>query len=329
MEWSDLPGAHKVTDGMDTVDDYRGFARTQAHGRSPAYEALAYGVAEDEAVLSFLDGLPAPKRQPNLVFAAARYLLGAPSDPSSLHELVVSKAEDLRGVILSRRTQTNEPARCGVLLPALASVPEPLALLEVGAAAGLTLLPDIYSYDYAGYGVAGSDPEAPTIQCRPVGQVPLLERVPEVVWRAGIDLNPLDVTSDEDVSWLSCLLWPGEAGRAERLAAAVGAARKRPPVIHRGDLLDDLAVVAAQAPAEATLVVYHSAVLAYVDEEKRRAFAKAVRQLGAVWLSNEGDGVLRCIGVDAGDPSSMLLVRDGHDVLARADPHGVWVEWMA
>ena len=41
-------------------------------------------------------------------------------------------------------------------------------------------------------------------------------------------------------------------------------------------------------PSGASLVVYHSAVLAYVELPKRRAFADAVRDLGAVWLSNEG-----------------------------------------
>ena len=52
--------------------------------------------------------------------------------------------------MLTRRTQTNEPARCATLLPALAQLPEPLALIEVGASAGLTLLFDRYSYEYAG-----------------------------------------------------------------------------------------------------------------------------------------------------------------------------------
>ena len=40
-------------------------------------------------------------------------------------------------MILARRTQTNEPARCAVLLPALAQLPQPLALIEAGASAGL------------------------------------------------------------------------------------------------------------------------------------------------------------------------------------------------
>ncbi len=40
---------------------------------------------------------------------------------------------------MSKRTQTNEPGRCAVLLPLLAALPQPLALLEVGASAGLCL----------------------------------------------------------------------------------------------------------------------------------------------------------------------------------------------
>jgi hypothetical protein len=69
-------------------------------------------------------------------------------------------------------------------------------------------------------------------------------------------------------------------------------------------------------------------VLAYVELSKRRAFADAVRDLGAVWLSNEGSGVLPGLAADPG-PSSFLLVRDGEEVLARTDPHGTWLEWLA
>ena len=58
----------------------------------------------------------------------------------------------------ARRTQTNEPARCAVLLPLLAQLPQPLALVDVGASAGLTMLFDRYSYDYAGHRLAGRRP---------------------------------------------------------------------------------------------------------------------------------------------------------------------------
>src|SRR5262249_36401190 len=239
---------------IGTAENYREFAR-EARGRSPAYDSLATLVAGDDAVRRLLGPLPPPKRPPNLLFAAARYRLGPPPDITALRALVSETPEALAQVMLARRTQTNEPARCATLLPALAQLPPPLALIEVGASAGLTLLFDRYSYDYSGHLIPGSDPDAPTLRCVPRGPVPLPGRLPVIAWRAGLDLNPLDVTDDDDVHWLSCLVWPGEGDREERLAAAVAAARRDPPAIYRGDLLTDLPALAAQAPAGATLVI--------------------------------------------------------------------------
>jgi hypothetical protein len=306
--------------------NYREFAQ-DARGRSPAYEALAGAVAADPAVLAFLDSLPPEKRQPNLLFAAARYL-GAPPDIGALKALVRRREPELSAVMLARRTQTNEPARCATLLPALAQLPPPLALIEVGASAGLTLLFDRYSYDYAGHRIAGLDPQAPVLHCAPRGPVPLPAQLPVISWRAGLDLSPLDVTSDDDVRWLSCLVWPGEGDREERLAAAIGSARRDPPAVHRGDLLTDLPALAAQAPADATLVVYHSAVLAYVTPPGRRQFAGTVRDLGATWLSNEGPGVVPGLPVPAYEGWPFVLGRDGRTPLAITDGHGQWLQWL-
>lgn len=309
-------------------ENYRAFSRHAARGRSRAYEVLAAEVAEDPLVLDFLASLPAAKRQPNLLFAAAWYLLGHPPDIASLRAAVTGQGPELSAVILARRTQTNEPARCACLLPALARLPAPLALLEVGASAGLTLLPDRYSYDYPGHPlIAGTDPGAPVLRCEPRGPVPLPSRVPRVCWRAGLDLNPLNAASDADVHWLECLLWPGETGRQQRLAAAVAAARRDPPPVYRGDLLTDLPALAGQAPPEATLVVYHSAVLSYLSEAGRREFAATVRGLDAVWLANEPAGALDL--VVTGDDVAFQLVRDGREVLAVTDPHGTWLRWLS
>src|ERR1700683_4120671 len=160
------------------ADTYRTFARREARGRSPAYEALAEAVADDEVVTGFVASLPREKRQPNLLFAAARHLLGAPADMGQLRALVSQSAAELTQVMMERRTQTNEPARCAVLLPALAQLQEPLALIEIGASAGLLLLFDRYSYDYAGYRLVGSDPQAPALHCQPLGAGPLPRRIP-------------------------------------------------------------------------------------------------------------------------------------------------------
>ena len=314
---------------MNLAGNYRTFARIEAHGKSPRYEQLAYAVADDSLVLAFLSGLPSPKQQPNLLFAAARYLLGRPADIGSLRTLVRERGDELTRVMLARRTQTNEPARCAMLLPALAMIGGPLALLEVGASAGLTLLADRYSYDYGGHRVDGTDPMAPTISCDARGPVPLPGKMPRIVWRAGLDLNPLDVTSEDDVRWLECLLWPGETGRAERLAGAVATARRDPPALHRGDLLTDVSSLARLAPRDATLVIYHSAVLAYVDEAGRREFAAVVADLGAAWLSNEAPGVIPGVTVPSRDGGlGFVLVRDGASALAVTDPHGAWLHWL-
>jgi hypothetical protein len=63
-------------------------------------------------------------------------------------------------------------------------------LLEVGTAAGLCLYPDRYTYRYGEHTVGSS---GPVLECTATGTVPP-GHLPEVVWRAGLDLNPLDVT---------------------------------------------------------------------------------------------------------------------------------------
>jgi hypothetical protein len=312
---------------MAVARTYRLFARRQARGRSAAYESLAESVAGDAAVAGFVASLPPDKRQPNLLFAAARYLLGAPPGIRQLRELAGRSRAELTEVMLTRRVQTNEPTRCAVLLPALAQLPQPLALIEAGASAGLTLLFDRYSYDYAGHRIAGSDPRAPTLRCEPRGPVPLPPRIPEITWRAGLDLNPLDVTTDDDVRWLSCLVWPGESDRRQRLAAAIASARRDPPVVHRGDLLTGLPALAAQAPPGATLVIYHCSVLYQVPPHQREQFTAAVRHLGARWLSSEAPGILPGTAAPALDDQMCVLARDGH-AIAAADSHGTWLQWL-
>ena len=124
----------------------------------------------------WLEALPEPKRQPNLLFAAYRLIAGTPGGWPEFRERLGERRDEIEAVMLERRTQTNEPARCALMLPLLAALPQPLALLEVGASAGLCLLPDRYGYDYAGYRLgdgrpvlrlrAGGRPAAARPRCR-------------------------------------------------------------------------------------------------------------------------------------------------------------------
>jgi len=327
----DLFGAlpHKLSP-MESVAEiakqYQQFARLEVVGRSPLYQRLALAVADDDDVLEFLSNLPPDKQQPNLLFAAARYLVDAVPTIGDLRELVADEHDGLVEVMLTRRTQTNEPARCATMLLALCQLPGPLALIEVGASAGLTLLVDRYSYDYDGVRITGKDPEAPTISCHLEGKAPLPSSMPDVIWRQGIDLNPLEPTNDDDIRWLECLIWPGEEGRLERLHGAVGSAKRHPVTIRRGDLADELAGVVAEAPKDATVVVFHTAVLSYVDPHKRARFRDIIGGLGVTWLSNEAPGILDWLAASTKN-DAYLLVRDGCKILAETDPHGTWVRW--
>lgn len=205
-------GGHDLT--ASTAENYRAFAR-EARGRSPEYERLASEAAADAGLLAFLASLPRAKQQPNLLFAAACYLLGEHADVAALRALVADRDTELRTLMLARRTQTNEAARCATLLPLLAMLPQPLALLEVGASAGLTLLPDRYSYDYAGYRVGGGGAGAPVIACDPHGPVPLPRRVPESPGARG-----WISTRSTSPAMTTCAGWSAWSGRARPTAAS-------------------------------------------------------------------------------------------------------------
>jgi hypothetical protein len=312
-------------------DGYRGFAEREAQGISPLYEELALGVAESEAALRFVASLPEGKRQPNLVFAAVRHLYGTPGDARHFAELVEAHPGPIRAVILARSTQTNEAGRCATLLPALALLPGPLALLEVGASAGLCLLPDRYGYDYGRARLEPAEPGAPVFPCRANEATPIPREIPRVAWRAGLDLNPLDVSDPEEAAWLETLVWPGQEDRADRLRAAMAVARDHPPTVHRGDLLHDLPALAATAPADATLVIFHSAVLAYVGPEGRDRFARIMADLDAVWISNESPAVFPEIAakLDRKPPRDRFLLAVDGEPVALTGPHGQSIDWLS
>ena len=168
----------RTDDFASVASQYERFATIGAQGISPTYEALALNIARSQEMLEFLAALPSERRQPNLFLAAIRKAAGLPRDGRKLGAMVRTNADRIREIMLSRTTQTNEPARCAVLLPVLARLPQPLALIEVGASAGLCLLPDRYGYDFGRRLIDG--PSSPPLP-RPVfpcsARVPMHRRV--------------------------------------------------------------------------------------------------------------------------------------------------------
>jgi hypothetical protein len=314
----------------DTGRLYRGFAAREARGRSPLYEQLALGVAEDADLMLFLERVPPSKRQPNLLFASVRFLGGMATDYGSFRSFVLERVDEVEDLLIHRRTQTNEVGRCAGLLPVFARLEEPLSLIEVGASAGLCLLPDLYRYRYGNRSLG--EPSSPVLlECQVIGPVPVPRQLPEVVWRRGIDIAPVDVTDDADVRWLEACVWPDQTERLARFRAAIEVARQEPPLVDQGDALKRTADVVSQAPAGTTIVVFHSALMPYLTEGSRREFEELVRGLPVTWISNEGAGAVPSLAgpmIDAVDERGVFLVAAGTTILALSDPHGAWLEWV-
>lgn len=140
-----------------------------------------------------------------------------------------------------------------------------------------------------------------------------------------MDLEPINVRDPDQTAWLEALVWPGEGNRLKLLRAALEVAGVDPPPLTRGDLLYDLPPVASQAPRDATLVIFHTAVLAYVpDPQDRAAFAETVRRLDATWIASEAPGLLGNEPPEHPWPHGydpFLMTRDQQPV-AWVGPHG-------
>ncbi|MEU8077943.1 DUF2332 domain-containing protein [Catellatospora citrea] len=310
---------------MIEASRYTDFALREARGVSPTYERLSLAIAADEQILALLATVPEPKRQPNLLFGVVRLLGGPVDDPAAFHDFTLAHWSAIEPELRTRATQTNESGRCALLLPVLASLPQPLALLEVGAAAGLGLYPDRYTYRYGDHEIGSG---GPVLDCTLTGTTPPT-RLPDVVWRAGLDLNPLQVTDPDDVAWLEALIWPEHQHRRERLHAAAAVAAADPPTLIRGDLVDDMPALAAQAPAGATLVVFHTSVLYQVPADRRAAFTDLVRDLPGHWISVEGPEVMGYQGLPPAPDGALhnVLALDGTP-LAWTRGHGQAMAWL-
>lgn len=307
---------------------YASFADESAP-TSPTWARLSRWIAETPEVQQRLDALPGRKRQPNLFLGAVKYLDGPTQPGGGFASWLEERWDEVERVILKRATQTNEPGRCSVFAPILASLPQPVALLELGASAGLCLLPERYRYELDGVTADGAEATdaSPVLASTHRGSPPASPADLRVAFREGIDANPLDASDADDARWLRALVWPGEERREERLAAALAVAAQDPPRVRGGMLPDDLGDLLAGVPDGATPVVLHSAVLAYLGADDRREVIAQIRRSGAHWLSFEGTRVIEEVRGRVEDGPHFVAALDG-EAVAKASPHGAWVEWL-
>ena len=176
-------------------------------------------------------------------------------------------------------------------------------------------MPDRYGYDYGSVRIEPSQSvtrRPPTFAFEVHGPVSIPRAVPRIAWRLCLDLHPVDLSSGQEVAWLETLVWPGQNERAEHLRGAISIAQTEPPKVIRGDLLTDLEPLIAAAPRNATLVVFHTAALAYVrSPANRRRFCRSRTCLqGGVDQQRGSRGI------------PLFREQGPHLSIARALPHG-------
>jgi len=239
--------------------------------------------------------------------------------------------------LLATPPQTNEIGRSAAFLGGLFAVARetglPLALLEIGASAGLNLHLDRFSYDLGGRAWA-ADPAEPAIPIASDwrGAPPEPARV-RIAARAGCDRAPIDPADARDRDRLMAFLWPDQPHRLRRTEAALALAARLGPRIEAADAADWVEARLAEAPAEGVArILLHSVMWQYLDRATKARIRAAMARAGAAatpaaplaWLHLERDGT-------PGSAAVTLTLWPGGTPrrLARADYHGAWVDWLA
>ena len=240
---------------------------------------------------------------------------------------IIKHARDIE-TTLDSAPQTNEVRRSAVLIAAghllTAEYGLPFVFSELGASAGLNL-----NWDRYGMALPGTTlgPENPVLMLTPDWTGPLPPNAPvHVAERAGVDLNPLDLSDPAQTLRLLSYLWPDQPHRHELTTAAIAAAPPRPS---RADAIDWLEPRLLNRPGHLHLI-WSTIAWQYFPkaaQDRGRALiedagARATTETPLAWLSYESDGQ---------KPGAALTLRlwpgDLAIDLGRADFHGRWVNW--
>lgn len=362
--------ADEDPDDGDLAELFREFARAAGH-RAPLYRRLSEAIADDRATARLLLHAPADQRLPVLLFACVHWILLrephhelrrwypnlAPDhdtgpdrgDPyPAFREFCARNESRLADLLATRSTQTNEIGRCALFLPMMAEVADdrgPLAVLDVGASAGLNLLLDRCHYRYVPDDgrhppITVGEPAPVELVCGTRGPVPVPNEMPTIADRIGLDRTPIDPTDPDAAAWLQACVWPDQADRFERLGTALAMAAEHPPPVVPGDAVADLAATIDRLDPDAHLVVTDSWALNYLTADERLAFLEALDLAGSTrdlsWCALESPAITPELPWphEPAEPELTHLLRaDWHagrrtvSHLGTAHPHGYWLHW--
>jgi hypothetical protein len=353
--------------------------------RSWQLTATQFAVLRDDRELLAIAASIPPDRLPPLLFeAAASFLVlelepqplrdwfprvGAPQPPlnpqfpSRYREFCLDHRASLLELCDQHRYQMNEVGRCADALPAMAwaiADGREIVLVDIGTGAGLALGLDRYRYLVKGPGkqlaTVGAEASRVVIETRVRGsqQVPVPPRLPRIVNRVGIDIEPLDLADRDVRAWLAACV-PQEIGAVTRFHHAVELALANPARTLRGDAREMLPAVLADIPEGRLVCLLDSYVHVFFSADELTRFRALVDDLGAQrdldWISIDplvplgGSADRSVLGipvppglVERGRREGVFGVvgrlgyrggRRSGALLGLAHPGAAWLEWLA
>ena len=301
----------------------------QCEGRSELYVELLHAWADDPVAADLVGPEPAWDAPLRLAGGLHYLVLGG---EASWGDSLAEHREFLRDFVATQGVQTNEVQRSWILLPLLLRVAqrmdvEGFDLVELGPSAGLNIVWDRYRYRYqAGEwgredALLGFDGD----ERRPVpGE--LLELHPTVGRRIGIDLAPIDVTTEHGARLLRSFVWAGQDARMRRLDRAIEALREDPPELVQGDYVEALPEVMAAQSTDALTIVFQTASFGFIGDEGRARVRSVLEEIGeSRSLAFISTGQPR----DGEDWGLRIVYWPGgeREFAGHADIHGSWLSW--
>ncbi len=316
-------------------------------GDAEAHAVLAAAAPDPVAgavPLRLLAGLHRLALQGRAPWAALWPPAAGSGDDAALQDAVRLAWRSERAVIdqaLASPPQTNEVQRSAVLLPGLLNIAQrtglPLALMEIGASAGLNRWVDQHRLETTAW-VWGDEQSA--LKLCPEWRGPAPGAGPgaplPITRRAGCDVQPIDLSVPDEALRLQSYVWPDQPDRLQRLRIAIDVARTqmaaRQVRVQRAGAAAFVQQQLAQRRAGVAWVLMHSVMWQYMPAHEQVAVSALMEQAGAGATKSAPLAWLR---FEPPQPHQPMELRcrvwpTGSDtLLARAHPHGAWVEWLA
>ncbi|MGI9389721.1 MAG: DUF2332 domain-containing protein [Boseongicola sp.] len=234
-------------------------------------------------------------------------------------------------VWLGSPPQTNEVRRSAVILPALALLQEkydrPVALYELGTSGGLNLRADLFRLDLGDTSI-GPDQSAVVLKPKWHGERPPT-KLPKIMKRRGVDLNPIDPSASDGRLRLLAYLWPDQPERIQLTERAIEIATDNAADVESGDAGAWLGKEFQAKPDAIVRLVFHTVAWQYFSDETKARAESALRKAAS---SATLDAPLARLSMEDSDGKSAavtLTTWPGGEthLIARANFHGRWVDW--